>query len=253
MPSGSCNSRKTVWGFVGASELHERRRRWLTEEEEGRTPWRAGGLSSKNGELWLIFGREFWIAPTSVFVLSRKVCPSGSRFFFSLFFCPYLLFCWEYGKYWDVQGLDKYFSALGMAERWMLLVVKMRKRTGMWGTWRPPNWVFGQTYHFFNRIRFSPFSKKEKVLDFRGGKESNRHKMVSFIYFHRRRDRPRQVKKFQKIGPVVCAFRAMFLSEPFYLLYLDGSVCWITPLWRTSFLGLLSISISPLEQCALVM
>ena len=103
------------------------------EEEDGRTPWRAGGLSSKKGELWLILAEHFelhLLQFLQLCSLERSVLVDQDSAFH--FFCPCLLFCWESGKDWDGQGLDKYFSALAMAERWILLVVKMRKMQGMW-------------------------------------------------------------------------------------------------------------------------
>ena len=50
---------------------------------------------------------------------------------------------------------------------------------------------------------FTFLKKKRKKLDFQGGKESSRHKMVSFVHFDRagtrRRDRPE--KNFKRSGP----------------------------------------------------
>ena len=148
-------------------ELYERRKGEI--EKGGKRPHSLATEWSfvEEGQTLVDFGKEFWIAPPSVFVLSRKVCPCRSRFRFSLFFCPRLLFCWEAGKYWDVHGLDKDFSALAMAECRNLLVVKMRKRqAGMWDIRRQLNRIFVQSNHFFNRIRFSLFWRRERVPDF---------------------------------------------------------------------------------------
>ena len=69
---------------------------------------------------------------------SRKLCSFRSRFRFSLFSpaSALLLRSW---KNWDVHGWDKDFSALAMAECRILLVVKMRKRPGMWDIERQLN------------------------------------------------------------------------------------------------------------------
>ena len=71
--------------------------------EDGRTPRRLSGLSSKKGELWLISAKNFEFAPASFFVLSRKVCPCRSRFRFSLFLPAslFLLRSWKrLGRSW---------------------------------------------------------------------------------------------------------------------------------------------------------
>ena len=68
------------------------------ETEDGRTPWRLSGLSSKKGKLWLILATlhppltVYWprILNCTYFsfyaLYSRNVCPFRSRFRFSLFF-----------------------------------------------------------------------------------------------------------------------------------------------------------------------
>ena len=191
-------------------ELYERRKGKIEDTEDGRTPWRLSGLSSKKGRRQTLadFGQEFWIAPTSVFMLSRKVCPFRSRFRFSRFLpaSAFLLRSWKrLGCSWLGQGFQcsgngrvLNFACREDAKKARnTKATKLNRRTGC---------------HFFNRIRFSLFWRKEKVPDFREERSGVAVKWwASFILIEQVPNEETgrgQAKSVKRSGPLRCAFRA---------------------------------------------
>ena len=98
MPAGSCNGRKAVRAFVGASWAL-----WAEEECNRRKKMAAllGGPAACRRRRWTLadFGKEFWIVPASVLCsLERSV--NVDQFSAFEFFCLCQPFCWESGKDW---------------------------------------------------------------------------------------------------------------------------------------------------------
>ena len=122
--------------------------------------------------------------------------------------------CWEAVKDWDVPGLNKEFSALTMAECWILLVVKMRMQQRR----RCRTYEESQIESSYKAVPSSTesafdFLKKWKTAWFSIWKGEELPWMVSLVRFDRagarRREWSRPSKTYQKIGPVEHAFRAM--------------------------------------------
>ena len=82
------------------------------EEEDSRTPWRAGGLSSKNGELWLIFAENFelHLLRFSCSLERSVLVDQDSAFHFFLPVPAFLLRIW---KRLGCSGLGQVFQCSG--------------------------------------------------------------------------------------------------------------------------------------------
>ena len=97
IPSRSAKGRKQSEPSLICVELYEWRRGRLRNTEDGPTPWRLSGLSSKKGELWLILARNFELHMLHFLCSLERSVLDRSRFRSSLFLpgSAFLLRIWK--------------------------------------------------------------------------------------------------------------------------------------------------------------
>ena len=192
---------------------------WGLRAEEGGDRERQKTAALLGG--WVAFRRRranfgwFWqriLNCTSVFVLSRKVCPCRSRFRFSLFL-PASAFLLRSSKRLGCSWLGQGFQCSGNGRVSKFACREDAIKARNVGHTKATKLNLRTKQSLLQQNPLFTFFEKRKSAWFSGGKERSRREMVSFVYFNRagaqRRDRSRLGKKHQKIGPVVCAFRAM--------------------------------------------